>query len=371
LEYHAYVLLPYIAENASASIYTPSKGDIQIEVNFANFIEYGASIANATFSLSEPEPISEIRMYITFHRCSDLEATRYPLGWNFLGSTRAVILTFFGPRGKLGWPENVSKFTGRGLNTILAIGSPLFVHFKLPSGMRFSSSESFPTTMQNYEREEQKWVMFSPVFPQDNLAQTIGCYFDDPTAIQSRSILVFGSGLVFGVGVSLIVNWIEEKIRKEKKRTKRTRANEVLIFHEFIVRHFDKAYEDFPLKILLDAPVHTISGISEVDAHDLKKALGVYSVKDLATNKHIMLAQAINSLSTLSGKTLDKKLELHEFRELREKPVSSMIGISKADATLLKKAFGIRTVAQLAENKYVQIAQTLHRFDALIAHADA
>ncbi len=54
---------------------------------------------------------------------------------------------------------------------------------------------------------------------------------------------------------------------------------------------------------------------------------------------------------------LDKKFESTEFEKLREKPVSAISGISEGDAALLKKAFGINTIGELAENKYVLVAQ--------------
>jgi len=42
---------------------------------------------------------------------------------------------------------------------------------------------------------------------------------------------------------------------------------------------------------------------------------------------------------------------------LRKKPVSAVSGISESDAVFLKKAFGIDTIQELAENKYVMTAQ--------------
>lgn len=126
---------------------------------------------------------------------------------------------------------------------------------------------------------------------------------------------------------------------------------------EFVIKYFDKAYENLPLKELRDAPVSAISGVSETDAADLKKAFGINTVGDFATNKYVLLAQAINAFSRYSGRVLDKEFESAEFEKLREKPVYAISGISENDALLLKKAFGIETIGELAENKYVQIAQ--------------
>jgi len=130
-----------------------------------------------------------------------------------------------------------------------------------------------------------------------------------------------------------------------------------LSLREFVIKYFDKAYENLSLKELRDAPVSAISGVSETDAADLKKAFGINTVGDFATNKYVLLAQAINAFSRYSGKVLDKEFESAEFEKLREKPVYAISGISENDALLLKKAFGIDTIGELAENKYVQIAQ--------------
>jgi hypothetical protein len=130
-----------------------------------------------------------------------------------------------------------------------------------------------------------------------------------------------------------------------------------LSVREFVVKYFDKAYEHLSLRELRDAPVAAISGVSEADAADLKQAFGINTVRDFATNKYVLLAQAINAFSKYSGKILDKEFEAAEFEELREKPVSAVSGISEGDAALLKRAFGIDTIRELAENKYAEIAQ--------------
>ena len=56
---------------------------------------------------------------------------------------------------------------------------------------------------------------------------------------------------------------------------------------------------------------------------------------------------------------IDKKYEELSLKELVNAPVSAISGISESDVELLKKAFGIDTIKELAENKYVKIAQTI------------
>lgn len=56
---------------------------------------------------------------------------------------------------------------------------------------------------------------------------------------------------------------------------------------------------------------------------------------------------------------LDKDYEQQEFNDLAEAPVDAIQGLSQSDADALKQALGVRTVRDLAENKFVRIAQAL------------
>ena len=47
----------------------------------------------------------------------------------------------------------------------------------------------------------------------------------------------------------------------------------------FIVRFFDKTYEDNSIEKLVKAPVKSISGVSESDAEDLLKAFGIKQLR--------------------------------------------------------------------------------------------
>ena len=125
----------------------------------------------------------------------------------------------------------------------------------------------------------------------------------------------------------------------------------------FIVKFYDKAYEDKSILELLEAPVVAISGVSESDAADLKKAFNINTVEDLASNEYVLIAQGIELFSDVSGAVLDKEFESKEFTELADKPAYAIAGISESEAALLKKAFGIDTIRELAENKYVLVAQ--------------
>ena len=126
----------------------------------------------------------------------------------------------------------------------------------------------------------------------------------------------------------------------------------------FIVKFYDKAYEDKTIEELVKAPVSAISGVSESDAVVVEVAFGIKTVEDLATNKYVGFAQGINSLSECSEQILDKTFEKKVYENLAKKPVSAISGISDENAALLKRVFGIDTIKEMAENKYVLIAQT-------------
>ena len=59
------------------------------------------------------------------------------------------------------------------------------------------------------------------------------------------------------------------------------------------------------------------------------------------------------------AKFLDKAYEGKEFSELASAPVDAIEGDSAGDAEHLKAAFNITTIRDLAENKYVKIAQAI------------
>lgn len=56
---------------------------------------------------------------------------------------------------------------------------------------------------------------------------------------------------------------------------------------------------------------------------------------------------------------VDKAYEKKEFDELAESPVDALEGLSKTDAEALHKALNIRTIRDLAENKFVLRAQAI------------
>lgn len=61
----------------------------------------------------------------------------------------------------------------------------------------------------------------------------------------------------------------------------------------------DKAYEKKSLTEILAASPAALAGVSEKDAELLNAAFGIKTIKDLATNKYFMAAQALNNLASI------------------------------------------------------------------------
>ena len=67
--------------------------------------------------------------------------------------------------------------------------------------------------------------------------------------------------------------------------------------NESLSETLDKAWEEKPLKEIVKQSPEILQGISEKKAQALKDALGVKTVAELATNKYVLWAQALNNLA--------------------------------------------------------------------------
>ena len=64
-----------------------------------------------------------------------------------------------------------------------------------------------------------------------------------------------------------------------------------------ITKFFDKEWEQKEFAELAEAPVGAIAGVSEADAEALRQTLGIKTIRDLAENKYVLIAQAVVALS--------------------------------------------------------------------------
>ncbi len=124
-------------------------------------------------------------------------------------------------------------------------------------------------------------------------------------------------------------------------------------------KYLVKKYEQLSWREVAKAPISAISGVSEQDAVDLKSSFDIETVGDFARNPFVCIAQGINSFSKATAEILDKTFNSKEFKEMRGLPIHAIKGVSEGDSALLKRAFGIDTIQELAENKYIYVAQII------------
>ncbi|MCL2214702.1 MAG: hypothetical protein FWC06_05765 [Treponema sp.] len=59
------------------------------------------------------------------------------------------------------------------------------------------------------------------------------------------------------------------------------------------------------------------------------------------------------------NKFVDKKFESMTLKQLVSAPVDALQGVSEGDAKLLKEAFNVKTISDLAKLKYVKWAKAI------------
>jgi hypothetical protein len=72
------------------------------------------------------------------------------------------------------------------------------------------------------------------------------------------------------------------------------------------------------------------------------------------------------AVSVALTKLLDKAYEEKSLDEIVNAPVSALAGVTDNDAKLLQEAFNIKTIADLARNKFFRAAQTLTELAAVV-----
>lgn len=81
--------------------------------------------------------------------------------------------------------------------------------------------------------------------------------------------------------------------------------------------------------------------------------------EDLSVSGIVADARANVAEHSWFDRMLDKQYGRLDPEALLEAPVSALSGVSDADAEALFKAFGIKTIGDLANNKYFQWAQAI------------
>ena len=122
----------------------------------------------------------------------------------------------------------------------------------------------------------------------------------------------------------------------------------------------DRAWEQKSLDEIIKASVEALQGITNKGKEALQSALKVKSIEDLANNEYVKKAQAIvNGTIQDVKKTVDKAWENKSLQEIANSSLVTLQGVTQKGADLLKEAMNIKTIKDLAQNKYVVNAQNM------------
>jgi hypothetical protein len=131
-----------------------------------------------------------------------------------------------------------------------------------------------------------------------------------------------------------------------------------------------KAYEGHTARALAEAPVAALKGISEHRAQALESGLAIHTIREMADLWPVRLARAVIALvdagagdeaALCRGAAPDKQRSL---AEVADAPVSSLDGLDTNRSAVLENVLNIRTVRDLAENRFMRTA------DAIVILAD-
>lgn len=127
-----------------------------------------------------------------------------------------------------------------------------------------------------------------------------------------------------------------------------------------------KAYEGKTLTELAEAPVAALKGVSEAEGKKLKAALGIATIRDMATNRLAEWARGIVLLADTEEvetkqeerlkKVEDKAYEVKSLKDIADAPLDELQSLNKRQAKLLREALRIHTVRDLANNRFFCVA---------------
>jgi hypothetical protein len=118
-----------------------------------------------------------------------------------------------------------------------------------------------------------------------------------------------------------------------------------------------RAYQGYTAAELAEAPVAALKGISRESGALLQEALGIVSIRDMATCR---VAERAEGVVILAGQEKPGAVEdAGSLREMADGPVSRLDGISARQARKLYDSLRIKTVRDLAKNRYFRVARAI------------
>jgi hypothetical protein len=107
-----------------------------------------------------------------------------------------------------------------------------------------------------------------------------------------------------------------------------------------------KAYEGCSAAALAEAPVAALKGISPHSAHLLETSLAMHTIRDMTDSVPVKMAKAVVALANAGS------ANARPLAAVAAEPVDRLEGLSGEQAGVLQDVLQIRTVRDLAENRY-------------------
>lgn len=123
-----------------------------------------------------------------------------------------------------------------------------------------------------------------------------------------------------------------------------------------------QAYEGMSLAELADAPTAALRGLSPAKAGQLEAAFGMVSIRDMASNRLVEKAVGVVALAdeeAVDADTGKPPTGRGSLRASADSPVSRLEGITSRQARVLRDAFHIRTIRDLAGNRLFKLARAI------------
>ena len=139
-------------------------------------------------------------------------------------------------------------------------------------------------------------------------------------------------------------------------------------FKNDLVALIDESHRSKTFGQLAASPPGVLAGLTHTQGAKLMQALDVTTIEELAQSRYVLWAQSITHLARYErvdgfnpslAAILDRQWEKASLRDLAKARPSIFTGLSAKEATLLEEAAGIRTVEDLATNRYVLMAQVI------------
>lgn len=139
-------------------------------------------------------------------------------------------------------------------------------------------------------------------------------------------------------------------------------------FKNDLVSLIDESHRSKTFGQLAASPPGVLAGLTHTQGAKLMQALDVTTIEELAQSRYVLWAQSITHLARYErvdgfnpslAAILDRQWEKASLRDLAKARPSIFTGLSVKEAAMLEEAAGIRTVEDLATNRYVLMAQVI------------